>query len=518
MNDILTLVKETQTLSSKARREALFPYIDNTSLSLLVNHMLAGEDIRLIARALADLATRKQVIETLARLFSIRQKEVSALFSAEDAKARKNIAELLGRIDADAFADVLIHAYEKEETEFVKPSIILALGNAKHSKTALAYLQSLDFPATDDKHISAQKAAHIKALDALTAEKTERIFPLASFRATQEVFLLCANGRVSQMELSELGYAAKILDTRHHYLSLSNIKNFTEIYRARSFLRAGFLVAQYKRIGDALTPAFFQKLSQVSQNTYGAQSLSYRLDIIDKEMPQQKRKVYTEKIISGIAGNKALSLRNSASNYDIELQFICTGKGVYVCVFPGSLMDTRFSYRMEAISASIHPAVAASVMYYAKPYFKKTANVLDPFCGAGTMLFERGQYPASSLSGADKSRHALSVARQNEEASNISIHFFPHDATLPFRGTYDEVIANMPFGLRVSNHKENETLYRAFLKNLTVLLKENGHAFLFTNEKKLLLSLLEETSFTVVARANFSAGGLYPSLFILQKA
>ena len=73
----------------------------------------------------------------------------------------------------------------------------------------------------------------------------------------------------------------------------------------------------------------------------------------------------------------------------------------------------------------------------------------------------------------------------------------------------------MPFGLRVSSHKENLALYRAFLDNLPGMLKPDGHAFLFTHEKKLLRELLSE-KFDLVAHANFSAGGLYPTLFVLK--
>lgn len=73
----------------------------------------------------------------------------------------------------------------------------------------------------------------------------------------------------------------------------------------------------------------------------------------------------------------------------------------------------------------------------------------------------------------------------------------------------------MPFGLRVGSHDENRSLYAAFLRNLTKMLKKDGVAFLFTHEKKLLAELLPE-SMELADKCTFSAGGLHPSMFVLK--
>mgnify|MGYP002245200123 CR=1 FL=1 len=49
----------------------------------------------------------------------------------------------------------------------------------------------------------------------------------------------------------------------------------------------------------------------------------------------------------------------------------------------------RFSYRKNVVAASIHPSLAAMLVSLAKPYLKENAQILDPFCGVGTMLIER---------------------------------------------------------------------------------------------------------------------------------
>jgi len=54
-----------------------------------------------------------------------------------------------------------------------------------------------------------------------------------------------------------------------------------------------------------------------------------------------------------------------------------------------TLPDKRFVYRKNAIAASIHPSAAALMMELASPYLKEDAQIMDPFCGVGTMLIER---------------------------------------------------------------------------------------------------------------------------------
>jgi 23S rRNA G2445 N2-methylase RlmL len=76
----------------------------------------------------------------------------------------------------------------------------------------------------------------------------------------------------------------------------------------------------------------------------------------------------------------------------------------------------------------------------------------------------------------------------------------------------------MPFGIRVSGHTRNERLYAAFADRLVRLLEDGGHAFLLTQEKKLLRDSLKEVSaLRVIHEEVFESGGLSPSLYIIKK-
>ncbi len=88
----------------------------------------------------------------------------------------------------------------------------------------------------------------------------------------------------------------------------------------------------------------------------------------------------------------------------------------------------RFRYRVATISASINPVTAACVMQICKPYMKTDADVLDPFCGSGTMLIERAQAKQpKSLVGIDISAVAIKAAVTNRKASGLSISLIKSD-------------------------------------------------------------------------------------------
>ena len=55
-----------------------------------------------------------------------------------------------------------------------------------------------------------------------------------------------------------------------------------------------------------------------------------------------------------------------------------------------------------------------------------------------------------------------------------------------------------------------------FLDNLARTLAPGGTAFLFTHEKKLIAGLLKN-KYRLLERKTFAAGGLYPSMFIVQR-
>ncbi len=515
MNDFLTTITKTTAISPKARRQALLPLASHTELARAVNLLAHSKDIslrRAIVRAFADLSSDQNCRKILLHQFSLRPQLAELLYRDDDAKLRKNFFELLGRLDADLYADLLIRAYQEEKIEFVKPSILLALGNAKQNKDAQAFLQSIP-SAFDpsDKHQLAQSQALCKARDSLMPRAFISL-PDKPMSKPTEVIFFCPNARVTLDELQSIGLDAKTYSAKDGLCIAHSVKNFYSLYHARTFYEAGILLYESDSLRHAIKGMNKSVVCRNVLNLYQRTDLCYRIDVTGRTITQKERLEAYEQIHQALLDTP---LHNSPSSYDFELRISCIGKTFIACLIPGSQNDTRFSYRKQAISASMHPAVAASCCRVIAHYAKKEDSVLDCFCGAGTFLLERARYPHRDLFGSDISASAIKVAKNNASCAKIKAEFFVKNAITPFSHKYDEVIGNLPFGLRVSNHIANQKLYADFFKNLQLTLKPNGHAFLFTNEKK----LMQETilpNFCLKGKINFAAGGLFPSLYILQ--
>ena len=67
-----------------------------------------------------------------------------------------------------------------------------------------------------------------------------------------------------------------------------------------------------------------------------------------------------------------------------------------------TISDNRFRYRKNAISTSIQPSTAALIAKLSEGYLKEDAQIIDPFCGVGTMLIERDKLkPAREIYATD---------------------------------------------------------------------------------------------------------------------
>ena len=510
MQDIIEAIQKTAEESPRARKQALLALADNAGIGRMFHHLLAGQEARAILRALCDLSTDRACRERIAHYAKIHQEPFTALLFCDDPKLRKNMALLLGRLDASLYAPVLLRAVKEEQTDFVKPSILLALGNAKGSPEALLALQNFEIPSGEDKNLREQRIAKQKALASLSPKK-EVARPIVMEKPVR-VIASCPNTRITLSEFSALGYSCSAFDELDGHLMLENITKFPSLYAARTFYEAGVYFASFSSLQAAVNAAKTKVFLALIKNIYGTLNLGYRVDAHGEAFSEKERKAAAAQIVDALS---ATPLCNSPSAYDFEIRLLRGKRSIIVALYPGSRLDGRFYYRANAISASIHPAVAASCVHFISQYTKPSADVLDCFCGSGTMLFERAMLPYASLTGTDISAQALQAARGNERIAKTGAHFLIKNATKPFEQRYDEIITNRPFGLRVSSHKENLALYRAFLENLPGMLRPDGHAFLFTHEKKLLRELLSE-KFDLVAHANFSAGGLYPTLFVLK--
>ncbi len=141
------------------------------------------------------------------------------------------------------------------------------------------------------------------------------------------------------------------------------------------------------------------------------------------------------------------------------------------------------TYKLEHRPASLRPTVAAAMVRLAEA--KPRHVVLDPMCGAGTILAEhlaaigrvRAEKPPAL--GGDRDAGAVRAAAVNL-ARLGEARLVRWDATrLPLPGaSVDRVISNPPFGKQLGSPGEVAPLYRAALREYDRVLRPGGRAVL----------------------------------------
>lgn len=222
------------------------------------------------------------------------------------------------------------------------------------------------------------------------------------------------------------------------------------------------------------------------------------------------RRELTERLAAG------LGWTNDPGDYDVNVEQV--GRDLVAQV--GPLFRSRRFPAMARVAASANPVLAALVVALAK--IRDGDVVLDPFCGAATMLVETAvAVPSARPVGSDLDRAALTAATANLPLVPGGRVVRADAAHLPFADrSVDRIVTNMPFGKRVGSHTGNLALYPAFAGELARVLRLDGRAVLMTEEKTLVGRSVEATrGLHVVREAKLATPGgeLHPSAFVVER-
>ena len=120
------------------------------------------------------------------------------------------------------------------------------------------------------------------------------------------------------------------------------------------------------------------------------------------------------------------------------------------------------------------------------------------------------------LYGSDISADAIKKAKTNLQNALIKATLAVKNIT-DFKTPCDEIISNLPYGLRVGSHQGNFEVYKALIFACEKYLSSGGYAFLYTADKKLLRDLIKRSKLNLVDELSLTSGGLFCSLFIIKK-
>lgn len=414
---------------------------------------------------------------------------VIALLAHEDAKTRKNAALLLGDLQLQSALEALKEAYEKETTLFVKSAYLTALSKLDYTelleffKTRKAELLSREVLEEEKKHIGEE-------LHELTAMITAMEgMPKHTFRGflKPHKLLLATNREQREVTLQEVLELSAAIQ-RKAQLHPLGVEVFTKeaepFTKLRSYRELLFLIGNKpvsERPAEAAKEIWESGILSFLQECHKqAEPFAFRLDV-KSPVPQTE---YAKKLAMALEQCSGYTLLNDTKEYEVEIRLFAAKEGGYAVFLKlKTIPMKRFSYRKNAIAMSIHPAAAAMIVRLAKPYLKENAQILDPFCGVGTMLIERDIcVPAREIYGIDIFGDAIAGGRENASLAGEKINFIHRDF-FDFKHAYlfDEMITNMP--VRGKKTKEEmDTFYKAFFEKAATLLNDNGKIIMYTNE------------------------------------
>ena len=426
-------------------------------------------------------------------------KVLTRCLSDGDPKVRKNAALVLGAMESDDLVRVLLNAYKKEDTLFVKSAYLKALLNLNYEEE-LPYLkerlQELDQePVTEanQKHIR-EEAGMLQQLISQKEKRKKHTFD--GFDRQVEVILL-TNREQREATRNQLKEEKVTMLAGGMRFFTCDLEAILPIRTWRELL---FPVKGLKTVSGTPENVASQLASPVLEQLKslhtGGGAFYFRTELKSPTAPEKKAS-WVKVFSAALEKASGRELVNSTSDYEVELRLIEGKNGGFVPLLKlFTLKDGRFSYRKESYAAAMAPVQAALLMELARPWFVEGAQVLDPFCGVGTLLVERVKAgSADPLYGLDINEEAVLKARVNAEAAGITIHYINRDVR-DFRHEYlfDEIISDLPLTGRSRNLLELKELYQAFFARVPELLKKGGRLFLYTSEENAFHSAFRESN------------------------
>ncbi len=175
-------------------------------------------------------------------------------------------------------------------------------------------------------------------------------------------------------------------------------------------------------------------------------------------------------------------------------------------------------YKAAHIPGSLRPSVAAALGILSSP--QPDDLVLDPFCGAGTVLIERAHLARYQLLiGGDTDHVALDAARLNIGPRYKPLELHPWDATaVPMPNqSVSRIITNLPWGMQHGSHADNRRLYPLVFNEFARLLTPKGIAVMLTGEQRLISDLLRHGVLRATRIIRVSILGMAAAIYVCRK-
>ncbi len=228
----------------------------------------------------------------------------------------------------------------------------------------------------------------------------------------------------------------------------------------------------------------------------------------------QKRDL--QHIVERALVDKGWNLSQSESGLDVWAEV--HGEDGYISIRLSKPDMSRRSYKQEQVPQTLKPTIAYSMVMLSKPHPDDT--VLDPMCGAGTILLERafsGRY--RYLIGGDISEEAVRATHKNFGRKHQPRQFFHWDAqSLPLQpNSVDKIISNLPIEQDKRYSTDLNNLYRVCLTQFEEVMRPGGKMVLLSMNPSLLNKILkEQNALNVRQQVGINFGGKRGRIFVIH--
>jgi len=224
----------------------------------------------------------------------------------------------------------------------------------------------------------------------------------------------------------------------------------------------------------------------------------------------------------GLSGIVPAAWVPAEENAWLEIWLTITGKTA-VCGLRLTDRTMRHrTYKTDHIAASLRPTVAAAMARLAG--IGPGMTVLDPMCGAGTILAEalelceqRRIREVRYLGGGGDAQAVFCTGQNIGRRGNITPERWDSAALPVARRVVDRIICNPPFGKQLDNPEKIPPLYQACALEWDRVLKPGGRAVLLVAEQEILNDVLRPLEWRATKKMRVRVLGQAAVLSVWEK-
>ncbi len=222
-------------------------------------------------------------------------------------------------------------------------------------------------------------------------------------------------------------------------------------------------------------------------------------------------------IIDALRDRMPQRMRFSADEADVEFWLWLQGSQALIGLRLSDATMRHRTYKHEHLPASLRPTIAAAMVRLSQP--QPDDIILDPMCGAGTLLIERALAETYDRAiGSDIEDEAVTLARRNARHAGVGISWYVGDArTLKMDAdSVTRILTNLPFGKQIGSPQENAELYHVLASEFARVLRPNGIAVTITSDDRLWDITLRNGGWRITKKIVIVVLGQPASIFVAQ--